>query len=104
MAEKYFSIAAKNNFASGFYWLALVYLRGTPPWRDVKKGMDLLEQAAERGHLFAKLEISRYLLRGVFGIRGRIRGFCLRLHVVGEGFRIALRDINDHRLRSDGIY
>lgn len=66
--------SAEQKFSPGYYRLAELYVAGEGVERNVPRAYALYEQAMELGHLFAKVKVASFLIRGYNGWVGRIRG------------------------------
>lgn len=98
-ANKFLAVAADRNYAPAIYSLAVSHMRGRGVAQDAHKGLLLLETAAKLGNVKAKAELAKQLIRGRRGMVNRVRGVFMALSVFVTGFRIALNNMEDERLR-----
>ncbi len=64
MAVRHFEIAAEAGIPGGQFALGLMYLTGLSVEKNTKKGLKLMESAAEQGFVVASLELGKRYLRG----------------------------------------
>jgi len=76
-AEKVYEAGWARGFAPAVYRLARIRLKATLPLAKRLAWKPSLEWAAAAGHPAARFVLSKYLLRGWFGVRGIPRGVML---------------------------
>jgi len=62
-----FCASASKSYAPAQTVLAEMYFQGVPIKRDVDRAIDLLEQAATQGHVYAKGRLAQLYLHGMSG-------------------------------------
>ena len=80
-AVSWYEKSAKQGYGPALYRLAFLYYQGNGVAKDASKSFDLLKEAAATGHIVAKAELVRRLIRGEKGLIGIIKG--LRLFMYG---------------------
>lgn len=91
-ALHWFGVAAAAAYGPAAYQLGRMHLlgEGVPPNR--REAFRWFEDAAARGHLFARRNIARDRMRGRRGIREIPRGFLSMLHILYTAARTGWRD------------
>jgi TPR repeat protein len=98
-AHRALSTGAAREYPPSLNLLATMYARGQGVPVDVKRARELLEVAVARGHVFAKGNLGRLLMRGHFGIWQIPRGILLNLSAVKDVLILVPRDRKSERLR-----
>ena len=81
-ASEILGVGAARNLAEAQWRLAHVMLRASESAPSLAEARRLLERAATQGHLSATRSLVTLLLRGRFGLRGRIEGVKLALDLM----------------------
>jgi uncharacterized protein len=92
------SLGAENRYPPSMHMLGVSYARGWRVPKNLNKARELLEGAADQGHLYAKAKLRCLLMRGGFGFRERLRGIRLALSIPKDLVAIC-RDPHSERLR-----
>ncbi len=72
-----FYLATSADFAPSMNCLGLMYLKGEGVTCDIQQARYWLERGSRFGHFFSKLNLSRLLLKGRFGISQVPRGLLI---------------------------
>jgi hypothetical protein len=67
-ALEWFERSASRGYAAATYQLGRIYRFGVGVGVDRQRGFEYIEQAAQKGHLFARRDIAREMLRGHRGL------------------------------------
>ena len=98
-AVRYLEEAASKGNPSAAYWAYVMYHDGEGVPRDEQKATQLLQRAADLGHIFARRDLAKRMIRGKLGI-GRIpSGFYNLIANVFQSARLASSNTEDMRLR-----
>lgn len=62
-----FYAAAAKEYPPAQFILGEMYLKGIPVQRNVERAIELLEQAAAKGHVYARGRLARIYLHGLSG-------------------------------------
>lgn len=81
LAVSWYEQSAKQGYGPALYRLAYYYYHGNGVTKDASKSFDLFNEAAATGHIVAKAELVKRLIRGEKGLIGIIKG--LRLFMSG---------------------
>jgi TPR repeat protein len=92
LARELYEKAAQQGDLPALYRLAQMYKKGFGVERNPEKAMKLFQQAAQRGHLFAKREVAVHLMKGQNGILKIPAGILMFIRTVLEGFKVGLSD------------
>lgn len=87
--------SATKGYPPAMYELGRMYHAGYGVAVDTEKSLGYTEQAAQKGHLFARREIAREMLIGHRGWQRMPLGFLELLSVFWTGFRVARKDLYD---------
>jgi TPR repeat protein len=90
--------AATSRYAPAIYFLAFMYGQGVGTERDLDKERDLLHQATQLGHLWARVRLGRVLVQGRWGMWQRLRGLFLLVSGGICAMYVAARNPKDQRL------
>lgn len=99
-AVKWLETAAGKKYAPAMFLLGHLHQLGKCVARNDDKAFDLISQAAEAGHLFARREYARFLMRGRLGFRNILKGFCIYMTLLLPALRAAISDPYTDRLRT----
>jgi len=91
--------AARMGVLVAQFRLGLCYIHGRGTTKDDAKALELIRDAASRGHLGAKAHLARRLLTWPFNPIGFVYGLILLLVAFMQAIGIAARDPHDDRLR-----
>lgn len=94
-----FERAAAAGNPSGAYWAYSMLHRGDEVARDSDKAGHYLQRAAELGHVFAKRDLAKRMIRGELGFRKITSGLWTLLTSGISMGRIAASDMEDMRIR-----
>lgn len=89
--------SAAKAYPPALFELGRMYKAGYGIATDAHKGLAYLERAAGRGHLFARREIAREMLKGRHGWQKVPLGFLEMLNISWTGFLVARQDLYDDR-------
>lgn len=98
-ALRHLEEAASNNNPSAAYWAYLMHRKGEGVDRNWGRAIQLLQQAAGLGHIFAKRDLAKLRATGHFGLLNVPRGLWDFIVNVFVTAKIAARDPEDLRLR-----
>ncbi len=84
--------AAELGYSAAYYQLGRMHRAGTGFDRNKDKAYELFNEAAKRGHLFARREIAVTLMKGHKGLAQMPKGLMLYLRNIIHGFRTAVKD------------
>jgi uncharacterized protein len=98
-AERFFSEGVSNNDGQSMYWLGRIYLFDATNKIQLERVRSLWEDAAARGQVLAKYGLGLLFVKARYGLKNVPKGFWLCLMALADGFKIALRDPADRRLR-----
>ncbi len=91
-ARLWFEQAASKEFVPATYALSKMHRFGYGVPIDEALGLKLLERAALRGHLFARRDIARHMIRGRRGLAAILPGLAELAKVMVAVFRLGLKD------------
>lgn len=91
-AIKGYRKAAKLDYSAAYYQLAVMHRDGTGFDRNDDKAYELFDEAARRGHLFARREIAVMLMKGHKGLGQVLKGLVLFFRNLIQGARTAAKD------------
>lgn len=98
------NIAYEQGSEAGYlpstYCLAMNLLEGRPEPKNMDIAKQLLENAANRGHAFAMRALATLYLSGRCGNMKIAYGVWLWLRAIWRGLLVAMRDVDDDRLRT----
>lgn len=89
--------AAESGYSSGYYQLARMYYSGIGVQKDRKRAYELFEEAARRGHVFARREIAVMLMKGHKGLIRIPIGLATYLTNILSGTRTVVKDPYDEK-------
>lgn len=95
----WFQKAANQGDVPGLFRLGYAYFHGIGVENNHTKGVQLIEQAASLGHIFALRELAVIELKGYRGFTGRIHGLITLISSLILGYKVAKRDPYSERLR-----
>ncbi len=84
--------AAELGYSAAYYQLGRMHRAGTGFDRNKDKAYELFDEAAKRGHLFARREIAFALMKGYKGLAQVPKGLMLFLRNVIQGALTAAKD------------
>ncbi len=87
-----FQYAATLGHSAAYYQLARMYRYGVGFEKNLGKAFELYEEAARRGHIFARRDIAIMLIKGYKGWRMVPLGFIKWLASIAVGIRTAVKD------------
>jgi TPR repeat protein len=90
--------AAASRYAPAMYFLAFMYGQGVGTERDLDKERDLLHQAMQLGHLWARVRLGHVLVEGRWGAWQRLRGLFLLVSGTICAMYVSARNPKDERL------
>ncbi len=91
-AARSYRKAADLGYSAAYYQLGRMHRAGTGFDRNKDKAYELFDEAAKRGHLFARREIAFALMKGYKGLAQVPKGLKLYLRNIVQGFRTAVKD------------
>ena len=91
-------LGVASGYAPAMYFLACMYDRGVGTERNLDKVRDLLDQATQLGHVWARVRLGRVLVLGRWGIWQRLRGCVLIVGGTICAMHVAGRNPEDERL------
>lgn len=91
--------AARKGLLVAQFYLGLCYARGRGVQRNENRALELIQDAAQRGHLGAKAFLARRMLRRPYNLFGFVRGLILLFATIGQVIVLSLRNGDDERLR-----
>ena len=91
-AIKGYRKAAELDYSAAYYQLARMHREGAGLDQDDDKAYELSDEAARRGHLFARREIAVMLMKGHKGLDQVPRGLMLFFRNLIQGARTAAKD------------
>jgi TPR repeat protein len=97
-AIEMWSLGAEKGYPPSMHMLGASYATGWRVPKNRAKARELLEGAADQGHLYAKAKLRCLLMRGGFGFRQRLRGIRLALSIPKDLITIC-RDPHNEGLR-----
>lgn len=99
-ANLVFEKGSKRGCVPSTYCLAMNILEGKSESKDVDRARCLLETASSQGHVFAQRALASLYLSGQFGVLKIAFGFWLLAKAVVRGICIAVRNLDDEKLRA----
>ena len=84
--------AAELGYSAAYYQLGRMHRAGTGLDQNKDKAYELFDEAARRGHLFARREIAVMLMKGYKGLAQVPKGLMLFLRNVMQGALTAAKD------------
>ena len=94
-----FEKAAAQDFAPAIFRLARCYYHGKGVTRDKQKYVELMDEAAKKGNLWAQGAYARQLMIGAEGVSGIVRGIRLLADAWLTAYKIARKDKRNVRLQ-----
>lgn len=91
-AIKSYQKAAELGYSAAYYQLGRMHRAGTGFDQNKDKAYELFDEAAKRGHLFARREIAFALMTGYKGLAQVPKGLMLYLRNIVQAFRTAMKD------------
>lgn len=92
-ALRTFEESARKGYLPAIYHLGRMYMFGRGGvLKDETKAREYIEQAAQRGHLFARRDVAYQMMSGARGVRQMPLGLLSLLGVLWSGFRVAKND------------
>lgn len=91
--------AARMGLLVAQYYLGLCYEFGRGTEKNATKALQIIREAADRGHLGAKAHLSRRLLMRPYNPVGFTYGLITLLVTIVRSARISLKNSNDERIR-----
>lgn len=91
--------AARSGLLPAQYALGICHARGLGTPRDAEKALEVMREAAERGHVGAKMHVARRLIARPLNPLGFLWGVALMLAAFVEGLYISFRNPADDRFR-----
>jgi TPR repeat protein len=91
--------AARMDLLIAQFYLARCYARGRGTEKDKAKALELMSDAAERGHVRAKMYLARRLLFRPYNPVGFVQGLFKLLAATVEGLTLSLLNPHDDRVR-----
>jgi hypothetical protein len=98
-ALRYLEEAASKAHPSAAYWAYVMYQEGEGVPRDEDKAARFLERAAELGHIFARRDLAKRMMRGRLGVGKIPSGLYNFIANVFQSARLAASNPEDTRLR-----
>ena len=95
-----FSVGALDSFPPSLYRAAKMHLDGLGCERDVGLALRFLEEASEKGHVFAKRALAAMCFRGEFVPRNLIRGISLLASAVKAILVLGITEPDSDLLRA----
>lgn len=90
--------SASHGFAPATYHLGRMYRHGVGVQADLQKALEYVEEAARQGHLFARRDIAREMLKGRRGIARIPLGAFSLVGLTWTFCRVGLKNEDDDRL------
>jgi TPR repeat protein len=97
-AVSWFQRAASGGFTPAMYQLARMYRHGVGVPRDPTLAAKYVAEAARGGHIFARRDLARDMLKGRQGLSRVPLGVLRLIHVGWSALRTASRNIDDDLL------
>lgn len=91
--------AAAKEYAPAMFLLGHMYQLGRCVVPDEDKAFHLISRAADAGHLFARREYARFLMKGRLGLANVFKGVRIYLTLFFPAIRAAVADPYTDRLR-----
>ncbi len=98
-AIPWFQKGANLGDVPSLFRLGYAYFHGVGVDSDHNKGIQLIQQAAGLGHIYALRELSLIEMRGYKGFTGRILGSMRLIRATLSAYRVARKDPYSERLR-----
>lgn len=98
-AEHWYRKAAEKNYSPALYRIGWIYEVGRGVKRDSNKAFVFYERAADLGHIFARKQVARFLMRGHLGTLKRLQGLLLFASCVISIVKIVSKDPYSELLR-----
>jgi TPR repeat protein len=95
--------AVASGYAPAMYFLAFMYGQGLGTERNLDAEQGLLQQAAQLGHLWARIRLSRILMQKRFGAWQRLRGLSMFISGTICAMYVASRNPSDERLAGHDV-
>jgi TPR repeat protein len=97
-ALAWFEKAASRGFTPAMYHLGRMYRHGVGVPRDQTLAAKYVEEAARGGHIFARRDLAREMVRGRHGLSRIPLGLLRLIHVTWSAIRTASRNFEDDLL------
>lgn len=94
-----FEASARKGYAPASYQLGRMYLFGDGVTPDESRAYQYFEEAAQRGHLFARRNLARRMMSGAVGLRHIPAGVRSMLGVLWTAWKIGSKEDNELTLR-----
>lgn len=94
-----FLSAANSGYLPGVYWAGRAYLYGEGTEKDLVRAKKYLTLAADKGHVYARVEYCRAQIHGVYGWLQRIAGLFGLFKAIILGWRTIRSDPYGDRVR-----
>lgn len=91
--------AASQGYLPALWRLAWLYREGKGVTANNAKAYELFDEAAKRGHVFAKRDLALMLLRGHKGFTKVFKGIAVLFGCIVDGIKLAFKSDSDDRLR-----
>jgi len=103
-AEILLQSGVERSYSLATYTLGRIYIFGPGNFDKREEGIRLLERAASLGNLYAKRDFGYLLVKGEFGIFGRIKGEFIYMDGLIKMLRLAWTNPGSQKLRQYGVY
>ena len=98
-ANDWYQKAAAQGYLPALWRLAWLHKKGKGVPLDPAKAYELFDEAAQRGHVFAKRDLALMLLSGHKGVRNVLKGMALLFTCTLDGIRAASSSNSDEKIK-----
>lgn len=96
---RYYKKAALKNYSPAIYCLARMYYLGKSVDKDINNALKLMSEASSMGHLLARREYGKMLIKGQKGVPSILKGILLLFTLPFVTFREVRKDLYTEKTR-----